>query len=285
MSTTGTYIGVDLGGTNVRAALVRGSNLEKVESAPIDATGSVDDVMSRICALLDSIWTDDVDGIGVGAPSVVDVDEGIVYDVQNIPSMKEVPVGALLKKRYSRPVFVNNDVNCFVMGEYAFGKARGFRHVAGLNFGTGFAAGLIIDGRLYEGPNCGAGEFGMVPYKDSILEDYCSGLYFIGRGLNAADVARDAAAGDPSAILLWEDFGSHVGQAVKTVLYSIDPEIVILGGSIRKAYDLFKKSMWEVVESFAYRKTLERLKFELSDLDHAPLLGAASLPSAHFQRS
>lgn len=284
MSTTGTFIGVDLGGTNVRAALVRGSDVEAVKSAPIDASASVDDVMSRMCALLDSIWNNDVEGIGVGVPSVVDVDEGIVYDVQNIPSMKEVPVGSLLHERYSRPVFVNNDVNCFVMGEYAFGKARGFRHVAGLNFGTGFAAGLIINGRLYEGPNCGAGEFGMVPYKDSILEDYCSGLFFVGRGLNAADVARDAAAGDPSSILLWEDFGSHVGQAIKTVLYSIDPEIVILGGSIRKAYDLFKKSMWEVVETFAYRKTLERLKFELSDLDHAPLLGAASLPRAHFLR-
>jgi glucokinase len=195
--------------------------------------------------------------------------------------MTEVPMKDLLQERFGRPAFINNDVNCFVMGEYAFGKARGFRHVAALNLGTGFAAGLIIDGRLYEGPNCGAGEFGMVPYGDSILENYCSGLFFIRRGLDAGEMASRARGGDSDATALWLEFGIHVGHAIKTVLYTVDPEIILLGGSIRKAYDLFESSMWEVVGTFAFRKSLERLRFELSELEHAPLLGAASLPRGH----
>lgn len=274
------FLGIDLGATNARAGLIRGHELVQVESGPVDADRSADHVMGQVFDLVDRIWNDDVEGIGVGVPSVVDVDEGVVYDVQNIPSMTQVPVKSLMEDRYGRPSFVNNDVNCFVLGEHAFGKAQGFDHVAGLNLGTGFAAGLILNGRLYEGPNCGAGEFGMVPYLDSILEDYCSGLFFIRRGLDAAEMHDLAIQGDGVAKTLWEEFGRHVGQAVKIVLYTVDPQIIVVGGSIRKAYDHFRDSMWETVREFAYLKTLGRLTFELSDLDNAALLGAAVLPAS-----
>lgn len=273
------FVGVDLGATNVRAAAVRGSEPGTVQSAAIDAGGSVEDVMDRMYDVIDEVWSDDVAGIGVGVPSVVDVEEGIVYDVQNIPSMTEVPIKDLLEERFDRPAFVNNDVNCFVLGEYAFGKARGFRHVAGCNIGTGFAAGLLLDGRLYEGPNCGAGEFGMIPYMDSILENYCSGLFFIRQGLDAAEQHDAARAGDAEAVELWHEFGGHLGKAMQIVMYTVDPQIIVLGGSIRRAYDLFQETMWEELRRFAYGKTLERLTFELSDLDNAGLLGAARLPA------
>ncbi len=278
-SKTGAYVGVDLGATNVRAAVVRGARLGPVTSVAIDADGTVGDVMNCIYEVIAEIWTDDVEGIGVGVPSVVDVEQGIVYDVQNIPSMTKVPVKALLEKKYDRPAFVNNDVNCFILGEYAFGKAQGYRSIAGCNIGTGFAAGLIIDGRLYEGPNCGAGEFGMIPYLESILEDYCSGLFFIRQGLDASRVHEAARAGDAGSRELWREFGKHLGQAMQIVMYAIDPEVIVLGGSIRKAYDLFQDAMWEEIRRFAYGNTLERLVLELSDLDHAALLGAARLPA------
>lgn len=284
MSNHDLYLGIDLGATNVRAGLVRGQDLLDVTSRGIDADGSVDMVMSQIFELVDRVITDDVAGVGIGVPSVVDVDTGVVYDVQNIPSMIEVPFKEPFETRYGRPTLVNNDVNCFVLGEFAFGKAKGYRHVAGFNLGTGFAAGLIVDGRLYEGPNCGAGEFGMIPYNESILEEYCSGLFFIRRGLDAAEMYWEAEAGDGVARSLWEEFGHHVGNAVKTVMYGFDPEIIIVGGSIRKAYDHFQEAMWATISDFGFRRTLERIRFELSDLEHAPLLGAAELPRSAGRR-
>lgn len=285
MSDLDLYLGIDLGATNVRAGLVRGQDLLDVTSRGIDADGSVEMVMSQIFELVDGVVSDEVAGFGIGVPSVVDVETGVVYDVQNIPSMKEVRFKEQFEARYGRPAFVNNDVNCFVLGEFAFGKAQGYRHIAGLNLGTGFAAGLIVDGRLYEGSNCGAGEFGMNPYGESILEDYCSGLFFMKRGLVAAEMYLAAEAGDGVARALWEEFGHHVGNAIKTVMYSFDPEIIIVGGSIRKAYDHFQDAMWATISDFGFRQTLERLRFELSDLEHAPLLGAAELPRAAERRS
>lgn len=280
-SKKGPYIGVDLGASNVRAALIDDGRLGSVEAAPIDSEGSVDDVMEAVHALISRIWIDEVAGLGVGVPSVVDVERGVVYDVQNIPSMREVPVKSLIEREFGRPTFVNNDVNCFILGEHTFGTARGRRSVVGCNIGTGFAAGLIIDGKLYEGPNCGAGEFGMIPYLDSILEDFCSGLFFIRQGLDAADVHSAALGGDAAAAELWREFGRHLGTAMQVVMYSIDPEVIVLGGSIRKAYPLFEESMWSEIRKFAYRKSLERLELYVSDLDHAALLGAAQLPAVH----
>lgn len=283
VETNEAYVGVDLGATNVRAAVVRGTRLGSVQAATIDPDGSIEDVMDRLYTLIGEIWSDDVAGIGVGVPSVVDVAQGIVYDVQNIPSMREVPVKSLLERRFGRPTVVNNDVNCFILGEYffGFGKMQNYRNVAGCNVGTGFAAGLIIDGRLYEGPNCGAGEFGMIPYGESILENYCSGLFFIRQGLDAAEVHEAAVRGDAEAMSLWREFGGHLGKAMQIVMYSVDPEAIVLGGSIRHAYPLFSDAMWAELRRFAYGKTLERLVFELSDLDYAALLGAARLPAVH----
>ncbi len=280
-SASSAYVGVDLGATNVRAGLVLGDELVRIEAAGIDSGGSVSEVMKSVYSAIENVWTDDVAGIGIGAPSVVDVEHGIVYDVQNIPALKEVPVKSLLEDRFGRPAFVNNDVNCFVLAEYTFGKARGYRHVAGCNLGTGFAAGLIIDGGLYEGPNCGAGEVGMIPYLDSIVEDYASGLFFIRQNLDAAAVHDAAVAGDLDAKALWQEFGRHVGVAMKIMMYTFDPQMIVLGGSIRKAYDLFQKEMRSEMNDFAYRVTLERLVLDVSDLEHAGLLGAARLPSTH----
>src|SRR5690606_24955530 len=111
-------------------------------------------------------------------PSVVDVDKGIVYDVQNIPSWKEVPLKAIMEERYGVPVQVNNDANCFALGEKYFGQGRDSKAFIGLTLGTGLGAGIILNDKLYAGPNCGAGEFGMVPYLDYHYEYYASGQFF-----------------------------------------------------------------------------------------------------------
>ena len=272
-----TVMGIDLGATNVRAAVVRHGRIDRTASTGVDSAGSAEKIVDQIADVARQVWSDDVEAVGIGVPGVVDVETGVVFDVQNIPSMKEVPVKQMFEARFHRPTFVNNDVNCFALAECAFGKAQGRRSVAVINLGTGFAAGLVVNGALYEGANCGAGEFGMIPYGNGILEHYCSGLFFLRQGRDGGQVFTAAMDGQEQARSLWDEFGRHVGEAVKIVLFAVDPEIVIMGGSICRAYRFFEASMWASIRTFAYGRSLEHLTLELSQLDQPGLLGAAAL--------
>ncbi len=276
-------IGVDLGGTNVRAAVVRDQQLGRVSSQQINPQGSVEEVLDQLCGLIDRTTPHDAEGIGVGVPSVVDLTTGVVYDVQNIPSWREVPLKAILEERYDVPVLINNDANCFALGEKHFGHGVGCRSLIGLILGTGFAGGIVLDGRLYPGRNCGAGEFGLIPYVESIYEHYCSGQFFTRRvGQSGAEIFRRASNGDQEALTLLAEFGHHLGEAIKTILYAYDPEMIVFGGSVRKAFRYFEQAMWESIRSFAFSNSLKTLTIAVSDLEHVALLGAAAL---HYDAS
>jgi glucokinase len=108
----------------------------------------------------------------------VDEKEKMVYDVVNIPAWNKISLEAILNKHFKVPVFVNNDANCFALGEFLFGKGRDCGSMAGLTIGTGLGCGLIIDQKLFNGRNGGAGEFGMIPYLAHNFEYYASGQYF-----------------------------------------------------------------------------------------------------------
>src|SRR3954470_3829207 len=171
-------IGIDLGATNIRGAVVTSGVLSDIVSARIHSDGSVEDVLNDIYLVVDNLITSDIKAIGIGVPSVVDVAEGIVYDVLYIPSWKEVHLKKIMEAKYHIPVFVNNDANCFAVGEFHFGKGKGVDSMIGLTLGTGLGAGVIINSKLYAGYNCGAGEFGLFNYLDNVLEFYCSGSFF-----------------------------------------------------------------------------------------------------------
>ncbi len=271
-------LGLDLGGTNARAGLVRNQQLGQVSSIKINPKGSANEVMDQICGLIDASKPEHLDGIGIGVPSVVDIEKGIVYDVQNIPSWKEVPIKSIIQERYSTPTFVNNDANCFVLGEKYFGKGVGYQSIIGLILGTGFGGGVIVDGKSYAGVNCGAGEFGMILYLDSIYEHYCSGQFFTRNFQQTGEeVFQRAVRDEEEALKVWTEYGRHLGNGIKTILHAYDPEIIILGGSVRKALRFFEQSMWESIESFTYSNSIKRLKIEVSELDHIAILGAAAL--------
>ncbi|MDP4194100.1 MAG: ROK family protein [Bacteroidota bacterium] len=271
-------IGIDLGGTNVRAGISSGNILDKVLSRRIHNNGSIDEVLDDIFCLVDDLKNSDTEGIGIGVPSVVDVESGVVFDVQNIPSWKTVPLRSLMEKRYNIPVYINNDANCFATGEKYFGKAKGFNNFVGLIVGTGLGAGVILNGRLYSGTNCGAGEFGMIPYKDSIFESYCCGQFFKNKyEISGEEVSKLASEGDERALAIFNEFGEHLGNAIKTILYAVDPEAIILGGSVSKAFKFYKDSMWKSIESFAYSNSLKRLIIDVSELEQVAILGAAAL--------
>ena len=271
-------IGVDLGATNVRAAIVDGQVAGPILAKKHRSQGTVEEVLEDICSILDPLVKEGADAIGIGVPSVVDVDKGIVYDVQYIPSWKEVHLGEFLSKRYSLPTHVNNDANCFALGELYFGNGKGASDLIGLAIGTGLGAGIIIHGRLYAGRNCGAGEFGMIEYLDHVYEYYCTGSFFQNvHGLDGVEVFRKASAGDQASQALYAEMGMHLGKAIRTILYAYDPSLIILGGSVRHAWPWFRDRMWEEVNRFAFGNSLKHLRIEVSELENSAILGAAGL--------
>jgi glucokinase len=209
---------------------------------------------------------------------VVDVEHGIVYDVQNIPAWTEVPLKDWLEARYGCPVAINNDANCFALGEHRFGAGQGHDAMIGLILGTGFAGGIIMDGALYSGHNCGAGEFGTMPYRDSILEHYCAGLFFQRTyGISGFEAFQRAEAGDAEAQAMFAEMGQHLGRGLQMVLYAYDPSFIVFGGSVRHAFPYFSAAMWDALDDFAFPRSVDRLTIAVSDLDHAAILGAAAL--------
>lgn len=271
-------IGVDLGATNVRGAVVTGDTLSDIISARIHSDGSVDEVLDDIYQVVDQLMADDIAAIGIGVPSVVDVVQGIVYDVLYIPSWVEVPLKKHMEARYHVPVFVNNDANCFAVGEHYFGKGKGVDSMTGITLGTGLGAGVVVNNKLYAGSNCGAGEFGLFGYKDNILEYYASGSFFQNvYGLDGTQVFADAQKGDKRALELYAELGTHIGYAIKMVIYALDPQLIILGGSVRHAWPYFEKTMWAEIRTCVFTKSVERIRVEASELQNSGILGAAAL--------
>lgn len=271
-------IGIDLGATNLRVARISGKRIQQLENEKIVKSNDPSDLLFQIERMIQKIKTDHVEAIGFGVPSVVDVDEGIVYDVQNIRGWDEVPVKEIFENKFDRPVYVNNDSNCFVLGEKFFGKGRGYDTIVGLTLGSGFGSGLILNDQLYYGENCGAGEVGMLPYKKSIFEHYCSGMFFEREyGIPGEQVFKNASKGDSHSKRIYEEYGKHLANGIKAVLYAFDPQIIILGGSISRAYHYFNEAMLDGLENFAYPNSLKNLKIMVSELKEASVLGAAAL--------
>ena len=204
-------------------------------------------VAGEIYRAIDAVFDDEVTGIGCGVPSVVDLERGIVYGVENIPSWREVPLRDDLERRYGVPAYVNNDANAFAVGELYFGAGRGHRHLVGLTWAPASAPAWSIDGRLYIGANCGAGELGAIPYRDHTVEHYCAGAFFqreagVPRrgGLRAAPRPATPRRSSSSS-----DSASTLGHALLLVLYAYDPELIVLGGSISLALPFFERRMRE----------------------------------------
>jgi glucokinase len=271
-------VGVDLGGTSVRAGKVEDGKVVGHAQRRISGNAAEEVVLAEIFAAVDEVIDDEVAGIGCGVPSVVDVERGIVYTVEHIPSWREVHLKDAFEARYGIPTTINNDANAFALGELHFGAGRGFRHLVGITLGTGVGSGVIVDGRLYSGANCGAGEIGSIPYRDATIETYCASHFFNRRAGVGGDVVFERARqGDAEAVRLFHEFGRELGQAVLTVLYCFDPELIVFGGSIARAFPLFEPGLREALAGFAYRHALERLTIACSEIEDAAILGAAAL--------
>jgi len=279
-------IGVDLGGTNIRAGIEHAGNLISPKREAFNNSGTLQDTLQQLISFVKPLVQPGVKGIGIGVPSVVDVEKGIVYNVANIPAWECVPLKEMLTDEFGIPVSVNNDVNCFVLGEHQFGVLRGLRNVVGVSSGTGLGCGIVINNQLFQGSNCGAGEVGLLHYLEHNIEYYASGNLF--RALyntTAEEAHKRALAGDVVALAYWHEFGIHLSEAIKSVVYTYDPEAIVLGGSLSKAYDLFKEPMNLSLKNFSYPESIKRLKIFRSQNENITLLGAAALVDLNSRTS
>lgn len=273
------YIGVDLGGTNMRAGRVENDCLvaqasERTPKSPKDTAETID-LLERV---IRSVWTPEVSAIGIGVPGLVDRQNGVVYNLVNIPHWDVVPLREILEARFSTRVVIDNDANCFALGERVFGVGRQYENFVGLTLGTGLGGGIIQQGRLLADSNCGSGEFGMMPYRDNILEYYCSGSYFMNIwGVDGKTVYERALEGDAEALEAYRQLGEHIAAAVKIVMLAVDPEMIVFGGSVAAAHTLFEESLWENLRDFAYPNSVKRLRIFFSEMENPAILGAASL--------
>ena len=274
-------IGVDLGATKIKAGRVIGSSIAESfsslipESAQYDADSAVEVLKDTIS----KVFTEETEGIGIGIPSVVDRRKGIVYNVQNISSWSEVPLKKILENHFNVPVFIDNDANCFAIGEKIYGKGRDYDNFVGITLGTGIGSGIINRGTLLSDANCGSGEFGEIPYLDGKLEDYVSGQFFKHKiKVDGSLLFKRAKEDDEFALSAYSQFGTHLGRAIKIILYAVDPGHIIIGGSIAGARGLYEEAMQEELKNFSYPNSLKSLTIEYSELGgDSPVLGAAAV--------
>ena len=271
-------IGIDIGGTNMRAGLVAENQLTEILSQKINAKDSEEEVLQQLFALTDKLIKPSVKAIGIGVPGLADTVNGIVYDVVNIPSWKEVHLKKRMEERYNLPVIVNNDANCFALGEFYFGKGKSSNSMIGLTIGTGLGSGIIINKKLYSGFTGGAGEFGMIDYLDKCYEYYACGQFFKNvYNLDGEIVFKLASEGNIEALEMYKEMGRHLGNAIKAILYALDIELIILGGSVRHAYPFFNDTMWQQIKTLAFQRSPRLLQIEISALENSGILGAAAL--------
>lgn len=271
-------IGVTFGGKYLHAARIENGSIAKSLQKEINNRESEEVILNEIISIIQSVHNETAVGIGVGVPSLVDVKEGIVYKPTNIPSWTKVHLKDILEEKFKIPTFVNNDANCFALGEKYFGVAKDFENIAGITIGTGMGVGIIIDGKLYSGKNAGAGEFCSIPYKDHDYEYYCSTKYFEEKyGIKSNVLFNRAQKKDKIALAVYEMFGVDLGNAIKTIMYALDPDAVVIGGRIVDAYDFYKDSMMKTVRTFIYPNTLKRIKILRSEEKNISTYGAAAL--------
>ena len=267
-------LSIDLGGTNIRIAQVEKGNCLNKVSVPCLAQQDASTVLNQLSQLIRNMMNEQVDGIGIGVPSIVDPEKGIVYNVANISSWKEIHLKEILENEFKVAVAINNDSNCFTLGESLYGEGKSYTNMFMDLCGC---ISLKECCRLYGGQYMGAGEIGSFPYLDSDFEHYCSSFLFKRYGTTGAVVAEKAQQGEQAALEIWKEFGRHLGNLIKAILFAYAPQAIVLGGGIVSAFPFFKNAMEQTMQSFPYKIISDNVSVVASHQKDSSLLGAAAL--------
>jgi glucokinase len=286
-------IAVDFGGTKIRTAVVdeTGSLVCPFLDVPTEADRERERIQRNLFSAIDGVVARagvkiaDIQAIGIGSPGPLDLNTGTILNAPNLPSLNGYALKKQVEAHYAIPVYVENDANCFVLGESVFGVAKGKPIVTGLTLGTGMGCGIVINGKVYHGATGTAAEIWSTPYEGGIFEDYVSGRGLTamyqkrtGQDIDARAITDRAASGEAAAVKTMDAFGMHLGHVLTFMVNLLDPDIVVIGGSISKAYPYFEKSMEHFLNENIHPLPRDHVEIAVSRFDDiGGLLGAAAL--------
>lgn len=300
------YIGLDIGGTKcaVLTAKVDSGKPEITFKKRIntkDYSNPYDNINYLCDCLLEHLKEINKDikdfkcaGISCGSP--LDSNTGYILSPPNLPGWDEFPVTKLVYERLGIKAYLQNDANACAIAEWQFGAGKGYNNVVFLTFGTGFGAGMILDGKLYEGTNGNAGEIGHVRLakngpvgynKAGSVEGFCSGGGLRLQGLKEVEKCRKrnietmldenvdaksifecARKGDKTALKIVERCGKKLGESLAILIDILNPEAIIIGSIYERNEDLLYKKAWKVIDKEALNHSAnvcKILKAQLGD--------------------
>jgi len=286
-------LGIDLGGTKIMSGLISagGELLGESITVPTGGKDPAEVIINRIFHVIERILAEarlkikDISGIGIGATGPLDMKEGLILKCPFLPTLNNFPLRKTIYDRYHIPVFLDNDANCFALGECYFGAGRGHDVVLGYTLGTGIGCAIVIRNEIYAGATQHAGEIWTSPYKDKTIEYFVSGSGIsqmfsakTGEVKSALEIAELAFRGDKVAKLTWDQFGEDLAYAVSWGINTLDPDVVILGGSISNAMELFQPAMEGFLRRYMNSLPAQKTQVVKARLgDHAGLIGSACL--------
>lgn len=301
-------IGVDLGGTQLRAILANREG-EIIERVRVDtaATQGVEVVVAQIVGCIEVLQQrlpagDQLLGVGVGAPGPVEPEQGVVFHTPNMRGWENVPLRDMLIERTRLPrIAVGNDANLAVLGEWYFGGGQGCRNLVYVTVSTGIGGGVICDGQLLQGHRGAAAEVGhMIIAADTEMtwENLASGTAL---GLAAAEampdhpeswlhtlatpqtvtsvhVSQAAAQGDALARTLMAREATLIGVGLTNLLHIYSPERILVGGGVVTANPWLLQGAQQVIQRRAIAEVYRQVPIQLAQLgDQVGVLGAAAL--------
>jgi len=306
---------VDLGGTNLRAANIdRDGRIHERVRNPTPQSDKPDEVVARVVAAVRECEAEalkrgaHVGGVSVVVPGSVHVETGLVFNAPNLPSLQGYELAPALETALGRPVLLENDANAAALGEMWQGAARGCRTIICLTLGTGVGGGIILDGKLWRGADGSAGEIGhttVEPFggikckcgNTGCLEVYASATAIVrmtrealtqhpsllldsiaAHELTSEKICSAATAGDELALDVFQRVGVYLGIAMANLVNIFNPEMIVIGGGVSAAWELFAQHARTEVMKRAFPVPAQRCQIVQAECgEDAGLIGAAWL--------
>jgi glucokinase len=279
-------IGVDLGGTNIKTALINldGKIIKRYETKTQVNKGSVI-LINNIIDSIEKVKIKNIAGIGIGSPGPLNYKTGTILKPVNLP-FRNVPLRKIIQNKFETKVFLDNDANCFTLGESVFGSGRKYEDVVGITLGTGIGGGIVINKKIYHGRN-NAAELGhtTINYdgpKSRCKNHGCIETHVGARGITRIfdkksephSIQKLALKGNKKAIETYKKMGYYLGIGLANIIYALDPDVMVIGGKISNSWKLFSKSMNQTIKKRYFSKPCPIVKSKLKD---AGVLGAGAL--------
>ena len=309
-------IGIDVGGTNVKIALVDSDGkIGYSNTIPTRAEMGYEYTINNMKQAIRDLMTEtklsakDIEGIGFGLPGQADFKSGIVRLITNIPGWVEIPLAKMIEDEFHIPIRIDNDVRCAALGELNFGAGKGCENLICITVGTGIGSGLIINGKLVRGASNAAGEIGHIKLQmhdgpicgcgdTGCLEAFASGPSIVamaeeyilggkstkyremanGGAITPFIVAEAAKAGDPVARRIFTRMGEYIGIGMASVVNLLNPERIIVGGGVADAGDILLNPLKETIKKRAMKIAGETVQVVPAQLGNtAGVIGASLL--------